>query len=335
MPVLRPVVLTSARRLTALVFAAFVAAGVVVSVPGTAYAAPSPEEIERQIDAEWVHLEPVIEQYNAVRIELASNRSKADALQRQMQPLETEVDLASGRVGALAAQAYKGGRPSMITAILRTGSPSALPGELSRLEFMARKQRAEVDGMTATLDKYTSDKRALDDLITRQAAQEAELATQKKQIESRIAELERMQRQATAAAGPAPVTQPAGSCPVQRTGGPGDKAAETACRQIGKMYVFGAEGPNNFDCSGLTKYAWISAGRTLPHNARQQYGATRRVSSGELRPGDLVFYYSDIHHVGIYVGGGQMVHASRAGKPVAMVAVSRSGMTPMGYGRVA
>ncbi|HSN42773.1 MAG TPA: NlpC/P60 family protein, partial [Propionibacteriaceae bacterium] len=88
------------------------------------------------------------------------------------------------------------------------------------------------------------------------------------------------------------------------------QAVAFAKAQVGKAYRYGATGPNAYDCSGLTGAAYRSAGISLPRTARAQYGVGTRVSLGQLRPGDLVFYYSGISHVGIYVGNGMIVHAA-------------------------
>ncbi|MDU7361780.1 MAG: NlpC/P60 family protein [Propionibacteriaceae bacterium] len=94
----------------------------------------------------------------------------------------------------------------------------------------------------------------------------------------------------------------------------GDRAQtviSTALAQVGKRYVHGATGPNSFDCSGLTTYAFRQVGVSLPRTSRGQYsGAGRRVSTSEIQPGDLVFYYGGPSHVGIYIGGGKIVHAA-------------------------
>jgi cell wall-associated NlpC family hydrolase len=89
----------------------------------------------------------------------------------------------------------------------------------------------------------------------------------------------------------------------------GAKAVAWAKQQLGKPYVFGAVGPNAYDCSGLTGGAWKAAGVTLPRVSQAQIGVGRSVSRAELQPGDLVFYYKDISHVGLYVGNGQIIHA--------------------------
>jgi cell wall-associated NlpC family hydrolase len=86
--------------------------------------------------------------------------------------------------------------------------------------------------------------------------------------------------------------------------------------QLGKPYVYAGSGPNSYDCSGLTMMAWATAGVSMPHNAELQYQLLRHVSHSELEPGDLVFFGSPIHHVGLYVGGGEMIDAPYTGVEV-------------------
>ena len=86
--------------------------------------------------------------------------------------------------------------------------------------------------------------------------------------------------------------------------------------QIGDNYVFGATGMSSWDCSGLTMRAYASVGVSLPHSSRAQYSSGRHISYSNLQPGDLVFFYSPIHHVGIYIGGGMIVHAANPSEGV-------------------
>ena len=97
------------------------------------------------------------------------------------------------------------------------------------------------------------------------------------------------------------------------------KAVNTALAQVGDRYVWGGAGPNTFDCSGLTMYAYKAAGIALPHSSRLQATKGKAVSRAALKPGDLLFFYSPISHVGMYIGGGKMVHASTYGQPVKVV----------------
>ena len=86
--------------------------------------------------------------------------------------------------------------------------------------------------------------------------------------------------------------------------------------QVGDSYVYGAAGPSSFDCSGLTMMAWGQAGVGLPHSSSAQYSSGPHVSAADLQPGDLVFYYSPISHVGMYIGNGLIVHAANPGSGV-------------------
>jgi cell wall-associated NlpC family hydrolase len=106
----------------------------------------------------------------------------------------------------------------------------------------------------------------------------------------------------------------------------GGPAVAYAKAQVGKSYVYGAAGPDAFDCSGLTMAAWSQAGVSLPHNSGAQYSSGQQISESELQPGDLVFYYSPISHVGMYIGNGQVVNALNPGSGVQI-----SGLHDMPY----
>jgi cell wall-associated NlpC family hydrolase len=105
-------------------------------------------------------------------------------------------------------------------------------------------------------------------------------------------------------------------------GGKGAKALAYAKAQLGEPYVRNGDGPSGWDCSGLTMMAWGSVGVSLPHSSRQQYNRGRDVAKSDLQLGDLVFFYNDIHHVGLYAGNGQVIHAPRPGKSVEYIKIS-------------
>ncbi len=108
-------------------------------------------------------------------------------------------------------------------------------------------------------------------------------------------------------------------------------AISAAMAQQGVPYRFAASNPGvAFDCSGLTAYAWAQAGVYLPHQSRAQYASVPHVSQAEAQPGDLLFYYSPISHVGIYLGGGQLVHAPNTGSSVKVAAVNWGKVTGVG-----
>ncbi len=122
-----------------------------------------------------------------------------------------------------------------------------------------------------------------------------------------------------AAGGSAPA--PVAAAPVAAPTSAAQVAVDTALAQVGKPYAWGATGPNAYDCSGLTSSAYSAAGVRIPRTSGAQSTAGSFVDRAGLQPGDLVFFYSPVGHVGMYIGNGQMVHSSTYGQPVSVVPV--------------
>jgi peptidoglycan DL-endopeptidase CwlO len=305
---------------------------VLLSGSAHAYADPSIGEIEQQIDAEWNKLEPAIEQYNNVHTQLKDNQVKLAALQRQLQPLQLQVDVAMARVGDLASQYYRSGQGMMINAVLGGDSPDDFVYKLMMVNEMAHVQRGRIGVVTTARDKFNADKEKLDAIIAQLSAQDADLVAKKKDIEGRIAGLQKLRQKVYGTSGSTGNLKPV-ACPVEYYGGKGGQAAAKACSLIGKPYHYGSTGPDSFDCSGLTLTAWSAAGVALPHYTGAQWKIGKSVARADLRPGDLVFFYSDLHHVGLYVGGGWMVHAPSTGDFVRMAKIDGRPVT--GYRRPA
>ena len=115
--------------------------------------------------------------------------------------------------------------------------------------------------------------------------------------------------------------------------GPAGVAIRYAYAQLGKPYAWGAAGPDAFDCSGLTMASWGAAGVSLPHSSTLQWAQVAHVSRGQLQPGDLVFYYGNIHHVAIYIGDDKVIHAPTYGEDVTIAPIDHAPV--FGYGRPA
>jgi cell wall-associated NlpC family hydrolase len=301
-----------AHRLLVLVAAAAVGAGLLAA---PVQAAPSVDEIEAQIDKQWEQLEPTIEQYNKVRAQLKVNKKKSADLQKKIEPLALQSELALNRVADLASRYYMSGPSQEIGALLVSAKPDTLTEQLTVLDRLAAQERKEVEGVLAVRAKYDAQKQKLDALIATQTKQQNDLAAKKKQIDSEIKRLQ--------ASLPKTTVKVTG-CPT--INGVVNSAAQTAirvaCQQVGDPYVWGATGPNAFDCSGLTQYAYKAAGISLTHFTGAQWNEGRAIPRSEARPGDLVFFFSDLHHVGLYLGNDQMVHAPRAGKPVQVASIN-------------
>ncbi|MEU8530046.1 MULTISPECIES: C40 family peptidase [Streptomyces] len=207
----------------------------------------------------------------------------------------------------------------------------------------AAKQRAEATKSLATLTEsqkaLQKSKKAVQDklaeargLLSRLTAEEkarlAELERKRaaearrkaeEQARAEAAEAERLRQEQAARERQQETQQPTTPTPEPPTSG-GDTYAAKAAKvldfaraQIGKPYVWGATGPSSYDCSGLTQAAWKAAGVDLPRTTWDQVKVGTRVATGDLLPGDLVFFYDDISHVGIYIGGGKMIHAPKPG----------------------
>jgi cell wall-associated NlpC family hydrolase len=314
-----------ARRATILhsLICAIAAAGIVLTGPAAAIATPSPSSVENQIDQQWNQLEPVIEQYNHVHSQLQKNQAQQKSLAAKLTPLQLEVNLALKSVQGLAVDAYMQGAPNAVNAMILSGSASGLTDKLMYANQLARHQEQEISGVAKLRDKYAADQQDLDTLTASIAARDKDLAVQKAGIQKKIDALQKLRIKAYGASGENGGAFRTGPCPVTYTNDRGGRAAQKACSLIGKPYVFGANGPGSYDCSGLTQAAWASVGVHLEHYTKDQWGEGKAISQSQLQPGDLVFYYSDLHHMAIYIGGGMVVHAPHTGDHVRMAPIDR------------
>ncbi|MFF3855225.1 NlpC/P60 family protein [Micromonospora sp. NPDC002575] len=319
--------------LRALVTAGLVA--MLIAPASAARAEPTPAELTQRIEKSSTELERVVESYNKLAEDIKANKATAAKLAARIGPLEEQTAQSRADVGTIAVTAYKSGRLDTANALLSPGGPSTLLDRLDTLDQLSRQRQQRIAGYTESQRRLLNEKGRLDATLAKQAAQAKQLTASRKRIEKDLAELYEMRRQAYGRA-----TEP--TPPKARSGGKsGEKAPAVSGRAgvavryaygaLGKPYVWAADGPNGYDCSGLTSAAWRAAGKSLPHNTRMQWGVVSHISRSELRPGDLVFYNS-LGHVAIYVGDGQVIHAPTFGRHVEKRAVDL--MPPYGYGRV-
>jgi cell wall-associated NlpC family hydrolase len=211
------------------------------------------------------------------------------------------------------------------------------------LDITQDARTTSLERFAAVRDRLTADADVLE--TAQEAAAEAEAAAQRscdrtrdkvEAEEENIAELAeeverleqeraRRERQQQGGGGTTSTAETISQTPAPAAAsGNAATAVQFALAQIGKPYSWGGSGPDAYDCSGLTSAAWAAAGVYLPHNSGMQYSATSRVSRDALQPGDLLFYGSPIHHVGLYIGNGQMVDAPRTGYTVRVTSIDRS-----------
>jgi peptidoglycan DL-endopeptidase CwlO len=291
---------------------------------------PSKAALDQQISASSNQLEVVIEQYDSTGVALAATVATATRVNAELAPLQQTAAAAHAKVAVLAADLYQTASPgATLGQIINASSTNALVNRLSMINQIAREQDRAVDALNAAAATYVAQKQQLTVLENTQANDYGLLKAKRASILGQIAQLKSLR---LAAYGPTgtPAEPIINYIPVF-TADAGGKAVKFAYDQLGKPYRFGASGPSEFDCSGLTMMAWKAAGVNLPHSAAEQYTVTKHITRAELRPGDLVFYFQPIHHVGIYIGADKVINAPTYGEPVK---ISPLTLAPIaGYGR--
>src|SRR6266545_4632049 len=283
---------------------------------GGAQASPARiQSLQSQLERLNQQADQLVEQYLQAKLELQRTQSMLSSLRSDEQQAAQVLQDAQERLGARAAAAYIQGPGVDLSALLESKNPSDTIDRVQVLDLLARQDGDLMDTLkVAGLD---AKKRQIDQTVSRT-----------EQLLSQVKAADRAKLLAAANSGSSGSTPV--SFPKVTASGGAAKAVAYAKAQVGKPYAYGADGPDSFDCSGLTMMAWAQAGVSLPHSSSAQYSATRRISSGELQPGDLIFYYSPISHVAIYVGGGMQVAATHTGDYVRLQAL-HDGIT--GYGR--
>ncbi|WP_304548897.1 C40 family peptidase [Blastococcus sp. TF02A-26] len=322
------------------------AALALTALPGTAAAEPgtatTPQQAAQLVAAASHELEVLSEQINEAREVLAQQQQAAAAAHAEVEQTRVELDALDGQIRQVARSAYTGTDDSLATLEMLMTSDSAedFVSSLSMLDQIAGHTTGVLDDVSAAAQEAEQAQAEAD--AAQAAAQQTldDLSAQEDQLESDIAEYQRQYAELTAAqqqqvqqaeathsgetVAPAAVARPVAAS------GSAQAAVDTALAQVGDRYVWGAGGPDAFDCSGLTQYAYAAAGVSLPHSSRMQSQMGTAVSRAELQPGDLLFFYSPVSHVAMYIGNGQMVHASTSSQPVKVVGMdSMGGITAM------
>ncbi|MFG3661472.1 NlpC/P60 family protein [Streptomyces sp. NPDC047706] len=329
--------------------ATVVCAVAVLAAPGMAFAAPTPpptpsttpgrapatneelEAVRKQLDTLYREAASATDAYNAAEEKAERQSAEIVALAKRIVEGKEELAELKRRAGAAAAAQYRtGGLPPEAHLMLSDnpgefldGSGRVRQGERATGHLLAQLTRTQQD-----LEQYAKDASAQWKKL--EAGREAKAAAQKK-IEQRIAAAEKLESQLekeekkrlaeleeraayaaqTAWLGSGILDELDGTATEQ-----GRRAVEFATEQIGKPYEWGAEGPKTYDCSGLTSQAWAAVGSAIPRTSQEQWKQLRRVGIEDMRPGDLIIYFGDASHVGMYVGDGAMVHAPRPGRAI-------------------
>jgi cell wall-associated NlpC family hydrolase len=307
-------------------------------LPGTAAADPATTATDpaqaAQLVADSEHeLEVVTEQLNEAKVQLEQQHAAVATAQQAAADAQAQLDALDGQVRQLARSAYTSQGFNRLDVLLTSGSVEELVHQLGTLDAIAGHTNAQLLEVAEADEAAERAQAEADEAVAEAQRAVDEIAAQQEDLEGKIADYQRQydalsapqQAEVARATGGQETVAPSG---VVAPSGAAQVAVDTALAQVGDAYVYGAGGPNAFDCSGLTQYAYSAAGVSLPHSSRSQSTMGTPVSVSELQPGDLLFYYSPTSHVAMYVGNGKMVHASTSSKPVMVVDFnSMSGFT--------
>ncbi|GAA3963825.1 C40 family peptidase [Gordonia caeni] len=272
--------------------------------------------------------------YDKQRKVVTQQRKAAAAAQTRLTKANKQMNDSQVKVDALARASYRGARVNRLYAMLVSDSPQNLLDNMSDLEVISRQAASDLRSLKKTADEATNAKKTAEQAATAAASAVKDAERKRGDLQAKQAELQleavsvravyesMTGKQLAALRGPKynfdPKAVPKGTSPAM-------VAVHAALTRIGDPYVWGATGPDKFDCSGLMVWAYKQAGKTLPRTSEAQMGGGTPVDRKDLKPGDLIIYYPDAHHVGLYVGDGYVIHASTFGVPVAVVPIDKGG----------
>jgi cell wall-associated NlpC family hydrolase len=308
-----------------------------------AQAAPrTAAEAGRLMAARSHDLEVLTEKFDVARERLAAEERLVRSATAKMKAAYVVLGAAQHQVRGIARSAYTGAGNNAFATMMTSRNATDFVDRMTTLQTIAGHQNVILQTAAtaslaaaraqATVHKAAVAARAQYNAI---AAQQATIKTQVAKFQADFNRLSAAEKQvavasadgggATPRASRATRTALAPAGPIVANSQAAQIAVDTALAQRGKPYVWAAAGPNSFDCSGLVEYAYGAAGVGLPHSSSMQSQMGRSVSRSQLQPGDLVFFYSPVSHVGIYIGNGQMVHAPTTGDVVKIASIDVMG----------
>jgi cell wall-associated NlpC family hydrolase len=312
--------------------AALVAAATGVLTPSSADAAPrTAAEATAAAEKAANDLAVIDEQVHQAELTVGQQQAAAQKAAGAAAVAKAAMKAYEPQLRAIAQTGYTSNSQSRMAAFLTSRSAGELVQRVATLDMIATHINQVISGAAAAQRAADEAQAEADRAAATATAGLKQLQEQQAQVKKQIADYEALFARLTTTEQSAvtnALAGPALTVPDQLPLAPTEAAAiavKTALAQVGDRYVWGTSGPDTFDCSGLTSYAYAAAGVSLPHSSRAQAGLGRAVSRAELQPGDLVYFFSPVSHIGLYIGGGMMVHARTSGRPVAVTSVDMSG----------
>ena len=289
---------------------ALVTVGIGLAASPTAIAKPDLETVKKQVEKLDQQAEAASERYNDARVKVAETHTRLSALNSDLTRQQSLVDGMRKQVAAMVVDQYKGDALSTTSQVILSDNPDAFLENLNTVAAYNSQRGQVMKEFSTELNRLKLRKSAVKTEADRLGKLESRMKADKAEIDKKAAKARSVLDDLEAAARAKLLGGDyTGAIPSVEASGRAAVAIRYAMAQVGKRYVYGAAGPSSFDCSGLTMRAWGSAGVGLPHSSRAQQGSGMRVAESDLQPGDLVFYYSPVSHVGMYIGNGLIVNA--------------------------
>ncbi|WP_372734002.1 NlpC/P60 family protein [Nocardioides sp.] len=287
-----------------------------LTASGPAQAEPDIESVQARVDRLYHEAEEATERQHDARLELTELRADLASLKADQERQRRSLEAVRAELQDSIVTQYQGLSMVGVGQVVVSEDPAAFLSGLSTMSALRGVQAQQFDSFATQAKALNIRTQATAGRLAQISRVEKQMTREKATVSEKLAEaktlLERLKDQEREELlSRSSVRLPSGV----PTSGRAAAAVAYAMAQVGKRYSYGAAGPSSFDCSGLTMRAWGQAGVGLPHSSRAQFGSGPRVAAADLRPGDLVFYYSPISHVGIYIGNGLIVDAAnpRAG----------------------
>jgi cell wall-associated NlpC family hydrolase len=306
-------VLNGRKSLVTLIAGAVVAVSVGMVPTGSAQAKPTIQDVQHRVDRLYHAAEQASERYNQIHVQLRQMRGDVHALRADQSRQQHRTEAARRQVADAIVRQYEGDSLSAVGQAVVTKDPSAFVSQLNTLSAFNSMQASQYSSYLTQAKALSIRQGATRSQLAQVAALEAQAAADKATIAHKLTQAKSVLGTMQAAARARLLEASRGTTRVSMSdipvSGRAAAAVHYAMAQVGKPYVYGAAGPSAYDCSGLTMRAWGAAGVGLSHSSSAQYGEGTHISPSQLQPGDLVFYYSPISHVGMYIGNGMIVNA--------------------------